>query len=373
MAPIDAEIAHLRELAGSADAAKQESARELAAELGRRVRSMAKARSLLLALARNNRDAGVAFLDAWCVTRSVADAIELSQFAWNYQLKPTDAVQWATAQRILSNGSVSAEQVLRALRWLMGLHWPGQPDLTTRMRLLSIACDPQASAHRELATDCLLKVEEWDTDMLAALAAYLTELPREHWPRRLLDVPEMAERLAPAWPGVRDRLRWLADSCPLGTEKGCDRDIRRRRTVFVAHPFMPEITAPLRSAVDIAVAAFPGYTAAYADTDRLDGVLLCHICLAIRRAAVTLFDLTSRCMDKASETGFCRRARSNPNVTLELGLAFAYRRPALLFALTGCDLPADIGGHVIQRFNKYSVELPAILTRGIESVLQAQG
>jgi len=294
----------------------------------------------------------------------------LADCARNYGVEPGEGERVRLAQATILDADLYARYSRQSLTWLA---MAGGYDLEVRtnLRLLDIACAPEASqAHRDLAVDCLLRIERWDTDLLERLTASLTECPGTFWPHRLLDSATAAAEITRVWPELAGRLRRTADSCLLGSQKRCDQDIRQMPALFVAHPFISEITDDLRDAVAMATAGIGGYEVLYADKIQKDGTLSCKICMSIRQSAVSLFDLTSPCMDAKESSGFCPKARANPNVALELGLAFAYRKPTLLFAMEGCDPPADIAGHTIHRFVAYKKDLPLKLKSGVTGLLQ---
>lgn len=96
---------------------------------------------------------------------------------------------------------------------------------------------------------------------------------------------------------------------------------------FVAHAFSKEKIDDLRSAIEASLEEFH-LKPYYADQEIRSQHILCKICEKIRSSRFGIFKISDL----------------NPNVTLELGMAYGSGKNALLIAKKGSEIPADLDG-----------------------------
>lgn len=96
---------------------------------------------------------------------------------------------------------------------------------------------------------------------------------------------------------------------------------------FVAHAFSKENIDDLRSAIEKAFEEFH-LKSYYADQEIRGHHILCKICEKIRSSKFGIFEISDQ----------------NPNVALELGMAYGFRKNALLIAKNGSKISADLEG-----------------------------
>ena len=115
--------------------------------------------------------------------------------------------------------------------------------------------------------------------------------------------------------------------CPLiGSE--CTKYIEPQENMyFVAHAFSKEKIDDLRSAIEASLEEFH-LKPYYADQEIRSQHILCKICEKIRSSRFGIFEISDQ----------------NPNVTLELGMAYGSGKNALLIAKKGSKIPADLDG-----------------------------
>lgn len=115
--------------------------------------------------------------------------------------------------------------------------------------------------------------------------------------------------------------------CPLiGSE--CTKYIEPQENMyFVAHAFSKEKIDDLRSAIEGSLEEFH-LKPYYADQEIRSQHILCKICEKIRSSRFGIFEISDQ----------------NPNVTLELGMAYGSGKNALLIAKKGSEIPADLDG-----------------------------
>lgn len=115
--------------------------------------------------------------------------------------------------------------------------------------------------------------------------------------------------------------------CPLiGSE--CTKYIEPQENMyFVAHAFSKEKIDDLRSAIEASLEEFH-LKPYYADQEIRSQHVLCKICEKIRSSRFGIFEISDQ----------------NPNVTLELGMAYGSGKNALLIAKKGSEIPADLDG-----------------------------
>ena len=115
--------------------------------------------------------------------------------------------------------------------------------------------------------------------------------------------------------------------CPLiGSE--CTKYIEPQENMyFVAHTFSKEKIDDLRSAIEGSLEEFH-LKPYYADQEIRSRHILCKICEKIRSSRFGIFEISDQ----------------NPNVTLELGMAYGSGKNALLIAKKGSEIPADLDG-----------------------------
>lgn len=105
------------------------------------------------------------------------------------------------------------------------------------------------------------------------------------------------------------------------------------REVFVAHHFIKEELDDFRSVIEKVLGGhnlIPYYT----DQDLGPCHILCKICRKIRNTQFGIYDISNeKCTGKP-----------NPNVTLELGMAYGFGKHALLTARKGSRILSDISG-----------------------------
>jgi hypothetical protein len=298
-------------------------------------------------------DSGLtAFLNAWCAPRvgdRPLDALGLVEHAHDLEVRPSPPVQRQLAESIVTRDKVPLSGLKLMLTWLAEVAASEQLPAAIQARLVDIACDPANTEVRNAAQECLPAGRQLERQGREALVRWLRELPRHHWPVELIE--RFPYDLAEAWRRLAEDLRTACDACLLGSESRCVRDIRPRPTAFVGHPYAAKIRSPLRTAISDSLAAAAGLEVVYADQVQKDGALSCKICQEIRSARIALFDLTPEC--RKAFRRFCSRAKANPNVALELGLAYAYGKPAVLFAKAGCKPPVDLVGQEIEYFTAY--------------------
>jgi hypothetical protein len=208
---------------------------------------------------------------------------------------------------------------------------------------------------REHAVACIGKIEHWADDAMDAFAGWLVRLPGRFWHDGLIQTSGGLQSRQLAAVDLRRRV----DACLLGSSKSCDQRIDQRQLLFVAHPFVPSVKQPLREALGT------GKDSVAKGLELIYGTVSCKICRHIRRSMLTLFDLTPECLQEDGK--FCDRAKANPNVALELGLAFAYGVPTILVARSGPRPPVDLAGHQIEFFDCYS-ELREIVPRRVKKM-----
>lgn len=115
--------------------------------------------------------------------------------------------------------------------------------------------------------------------------------------------------------------------CPLTGSK-CEKYIETQPNMyFVAHAFTKESKDDLRGAIENALKDF-NFEPYYADQEIRSQHILCKICEKIQCSNFGIFDISDK----------------NPNVTLELGMAWGLGMKALLIAKSGSKIPADLDG-----------------------------
>lgn len=115
--------------------------------------------------------------------------------------------------------------------------------------------------------------------------------------------------------------------CPLTGSK-CEKYIETQPNMyFVAHAFTKENKDDLRGAIENALKDF-NFEPYYADQEIRSQHILCKICEKIQCSNFGIFDISDK----------------NPNVTLELGMAWGLGMKALLIAKSGSKIPADLDG-----------------------------
>lgn len=117
----------------------------------------------------------------------------------------------------------------------------------------------------------------------------------------------------------------------LGLPK-CSQQIElKQNEVFVAHPFRDFTVKDFRTALEsvLKLKQF-NLKPTYADEKLLSGHILCKICREIQSTKFGIYDISTW----------------NPNVTLELGLSYGLKKPALLLIDKRLKkgIPADLGG-----------------------------
>jgi hypothetical protein len=112
------------------------------------------------------------------------------------------------------------------------------------------------------------------------------------------------------------------------TGSTCEKYIETQPNMyFVAHAFTKEKIDDLREAIKKALEDF-NLEPYYADQEVRNQHILCKICEKIRCSKFGIFEISE----------------GNPNVTLELGMAWGFRKKALLLAKKGFKIPADLEG-----------------------------
>jgi len=115
------------------------------------------------------------------------------------------------------------------------------------------------------------------------------------------------------------------------------------RTFFVGFPFKPQYTKDLKEKIDL-VAKDLNLKPLYPAETQKKGVILCKVCKEIQETDFSVFDITER----------------NPNVMLEVGLAFGFGKEVILLnnpAYAGelkKDYPIDLSGVLIVQYSATS-------------------
>ncbi|MEW5814798.1 MAG: HEAT repeat domain-containing protein [Spirochaetota bacterium] len=147
----------------------------------------------------------------------------------------------------------------------------------------------------------------------------------------------------------------LRSYCPI-TQERCNKTFQESNEYFVAHPFTSDRMDDLRRAINAAVQEiFPDLRPYYANQE-IRGDIYCKICLKIRSSKFGIYDISDTCST-------CRK--SNPNVTLELGLAYGLNKPTILIAKRGSQIINDL-----QRFDRIEYTSYVELERELRSKIR---
>jgi hypothetical protein len=115
--------------------------------------------------------------------------------------------------------------------------------------------------------------------------------------------------------------------CPL-TGSNCNKHLKVLPNVyFVAHAFIKKKREKLRKAIEKALGKFE-LTPYYADEEVRSQHVACKICEKIRCSKFGIFDISGR----------------NPNVMLELGIAWGFGKKALIIKEKTAHTPSDLEG-----------------------------
>lgn len=152
-----------------------------------------------------------------------------------------------------------------------------------------------------------------------------------------------------------------ASKCPIFQNSLCKSSVEdelKNNEYFVAHSFVKEEMDDLRSAIR---EALDGYQLEpyYADNELRQAHILCKICEKIRKTRFGIYDVSGE-----KSTG-----RPNPNVTLELGMAYGFGQKVILIARKGSKL-SDISGIDRIEYQSYK-ELTKELKKKIDGFLKS--
>ena len=124
--------------------------------------------------------------------------------------------------------------------------------------------------------------------------------------------------------------------CPL-TGSSCDKTFKMQpKTYFVAHPFTDEKKDHLRKAIENALKKFD-LDPYYADIEIRSVAIACKICERISCSKFGIFDISG----------------GNPNVMFELGIAWGFGKKALLITAVGTEIPDDLRGLDLLKYDNY--------------------
>jgi hypothetical protein len=148
------------------------------------------------------------------------------------------------------------------------------------------------------------------------------------------------------------QLRDERDKCLLGPNVICSEDVRLvSAEVFVAHAYTEETTANLTK-LTTRLRDRLGLTFTRAEEILRPGsTVACDICLPLRRAGHFIADLTPGYTP--GQTTSQEDTRPNPNVTFEVGLAFAYGKKPILILKRGWERLGNISNHTCIPFDDY--------------------
>ncbi len=299
-----------------------------------------------------------AYVNAWCASKRTTSAMSLAEEADEWEVRPSDEIQRALCEEVLASASSRAPHRSLALVWASLFVEPHQLNRRAQANLVDITCSPDSPREdRHCASVALRRMARWQRQTESRLVWWLTCLPRSKWPTEVLLSAAAAD--SRIWENLASDLRERVDACVLGSSPTCVRDLRPRpNEMFVAHPFADRISLPLRAALSRLAECAPGLAVTYADKSTEDGTLACSICLPIRCAGLVLVDLTPECA--AADGALCPKAKANPNVAFELGLALARGKRTILLSKRGCQPLSDINNHRRLEFDDYD-DLPDLL------------
>lgn len=129
----------------------------------------------------------------------------------------------------------------------------------------------------------------------------------------------------------------LSQKCPLTGSSCTVKIVTDDKEFFVAHSYFPNVIDDFRVAIDMAVPK--EYKPFYANEGFHTGHIFCKICGKIQSSKFGIYEISEENCNSCNAL-----ARANPNVTLELGLAYGFRKPVLLVCKKGSKVSADLAG-----------------------------